>query len=156
MLNMFSGVGCFSIIIAKRSPKVHVYSIDLNPEAVKYHLRNVRLNKVRGVVTAIFGDARRIIESLLRGYADRVLMPLPEKAYECLDAAVAAIHPDGGVIHYYDFAHAYKNEDPVGKTISKVTEKLHDQSRSFSVQYGRVVRTVGPNWYQVVIDIKIE
>jgi len=68
---------------------------------------------------------------------------------------LAAIGPDGGTIHYYDFVHAYKNEDPVEKIISKVVEKLNAQSRDFSVQHSRVVRTIGPNWYQVVLDIKI-
>ncbi|MGC8850371.1 MAG: class I SAM-dependent methyltransferase, partial [Candidatus Bathyarchaeia archaeon] len=34
VLNMFAGVGCFSILIAKRLKEVKVYSIDLNPDAV--------------------------------------------------------------------------------------------------------------------------
>jgi len=155
VLNMFSGVGCFSIMIAKRSSKAHVYSVDLNPEAIRYHVRNVKLNKVKGRITVVFADARQAAESLFRGCAHRVLMPLPEKAYAYLEPALAAIGPDGGMIHYYDFVHAYKNEDPVEKIISKVVEKLNAQSRNFSMQYGRVVRTIGPNWYQVVVDIKI-
>jgi len=155
VLNMFSGVGCFSIMIAKRSLKAHVYSVDLNPQAIRYHVRNVKLNKVRGRITVVFADARQVTESLFRGRMHRVLMPLPEKAYAYLESALAAIGPDGGTIHYYDFVHAYKNEDPVEKIVSKVVEKLNAQSRDFSVQHGRVVRTIGPNWYQVALDIKI-
>jgi len=155
VLNMFSGVGCFSIMIAKRSLKAHVYSVDLNPQAIRCHVRNVKLNKVRGRITVVFADARQVTEGLFRGRMHRVLMPLPEKAYACLESALAAIGPDGGTIHYYDLVHAYKSEDPVEKIASKVVEKLSAQSRDFSVQHGRVVRTIGPNWHQVVLDIKI-
>lgn len=155
VLNMFSGVGCFSIMIAKRSSSAHVYSVDLNPEAVRYQLKNIRLNKVRGKVTAAFADARHTAETLLKGCINRVLMPLPEKAYAYLDSAFAAIGPEGGTIHYYDFAHAYKREDPVEKITSKIAGKLDAQSRRFRIEYGRVVRTIGPNWYQVVLDVKI-
>jgi len=52
---------------------------------------------------------------------NRVLMPLPEKAYAYLESAVAALGPEGGAIHYYDFVHACKHEDPVVKVAAKVT-----------------------------------
>jgi len=155
ILNMFSGIGCFSIIIAKRSTKGHVYSVDLNPHAVTHQLKNIRLNKVKGKVTAAFADAREIAESLLKGRMQRVLMPLPEKAYAYLESAMAAIGSEGGTIHYYDFTHAHKNEDPVKKIVSKITSKLSTQSRHTKIEYGRVVRTIGPNWYQVVLDILV-
>jgi len=153
VLNMFSGVGCFSIMIAKRSRGGHVYSLDLNPDAISYQLKNVRLNKAKGRVTVVFGDAQAMVESLFKGRMHRVLMPLPEKAYAYLESAVAALGPDGGAIHYYDFVHAYKDEDPVEKVASKVTGKLDSLSRHCVVEYGKVVRTTGPNWYQVVLDI---
>ena len=39
VVNMFSGVGCFSIIIAKTVPQTKVYSIDVNPTASTVHAR---------------------------------------------------------------------------------------------------------------------
>jgi len=80
VVNMFAGVGCFSIIIARHSNPVKVYSIDINPEAVRYMKENVRINGCFGKVIPIFGDARRVIEENLQGLADRVIMPLPEKS----------------------------------------------------------------------------
>jgi len=87
---------------------------------------------------------------------NRVLMPLPEKAYAYLESAVAALGPEGGAIHYYDFVHACKHEDPVVKVGAKVTGKLDSLSRRFVVEYGKVVRATGPNWHQVVLDIETE
>ncbi|MEM2673367.1 MAG: class I SAM-dependent methyltransferase family protein, partial [Candidatus Bathyarchaeia archaeon] len=126
IVNMFAGVGCFSIIIAKHSRAEKVYSIDINPDAVQYMQLNTVLNKVENVVEPIEGDSKEVIESRLQDVADRVLMPLPLKAYEYLDCAVMALKPAGGVIHYYDFEHAKKSEEPATKVINRASEKLSD------------------------------
>jgi len=48
------------------------------------------------VVVPIQGDAKRVTEQELQNVADRVLMPLPERAYEYLDYAMLALKPAGG------------------------------------------------------------
>ena len=154
IVNMFAGVGCFSIIIAKHSNAEKVYSIDINPIAVQNMQENVRLNRVYGKVVPILGDAKDVIEERLCHVADRVLMPLPEKAFEYLSYALLALKKSGGWIHYYDFEHAKKNENPIVKVKLKVTEKLGSLDTAFEIPFGRVVRTTGPNWYQIVLDIK--
>lgn len=155
VINMFAGVGCFSIIIARHSGAKKVYSIDINPDAIQYMMENIALNRVEDIVEAIMGDSKEVIMSRLRRVADRVLMPLPERAYEYLDYALMALKSSGGVIHYYDFEHAKKGEDPVAKVISKVFGKLSNLRVNFNISFARVVRTVGPRWYQVVLDIFI-
>jgi tRNA (guanine37-N1)-methyltransferase len=154
VVNMFAGVGCFSIIIAKHSNVEKVYSIDVNPAAFQYMQENVRLNRVYGKVVPLFGDAKEIIEERLCHVADRVLMPLPEKALEYLPYALLALK-NVGLIHYYDFEHAKKGENPVEKVKLKVAEKLKSLSVAFDFVFGRVVRSTGPNWYQVALDITV-
>jgi len=154
IVNMFAGVGSFSIIIAKHSDAEKVYSIDVNPAAVQNMQENVRLNMVYGRVMPILGDAKEVIEKRLRNLADRVLMPLPEKAIEYLPYALLTLKKAGGWIHYYDFEHAQKKEDPIAKVKRKVAEKLANLGVAFEIPFGRIVRTTGPNWYQIVLDIK--
>jgi tRNA (guanine37-N1)-methyltransferase len=154
IVNMFAGVGCFSIIIAKHSDAEEVYSIDINPAAVQNMQENVRLNRVYDKVVPMLGDAKDIIEKRLCHVADRVLMPLPEKAYEYLPYALLALKSVSGWIHYYDFEHARSNEDPIMKVKLKVAEKLESLGVDFQVPFGRVVRATGPNWYQIVLDIE--
>jgi len=156
VVNMFAGVGCFSIIIAKKSEAEKVYSIDINPWAIRYAEENVRLNRVEHIVKPVLGDAKNVVEERLQGTADRVLMPLPEKAYEYVDFAVKALKPDGGTIHYYDFTHAKRDEDPVEKVKKKICSKLRLFKADFEVYSGRTVRTVGPRWFQIVLDIRID
>ena len=154
VVNMFAGVGCFSVLMVRLGRAQIVYSIDVNPSAVKYLLENARLNRVEAQVVSIQGDVKDIIVKHLGNIADRVVMPLPEKAFEYLDCAVTALKPTGGWIHYYDFEHASKDEDPVEKVRAKVSERLRKLGIGFTVHFGRVVRKTGPNWYQVALDIQ--
>lgn len=154
-VNLFAGVGCFSIVMAKFSKIDRVYSIDINPVAVRCMQGNVILNKVMGQVIPIFGDAKEVVEKQLRSVADRVLMPLPGKAYEYLDQALIALKPSGGYVHFYAFEHATKDESPVEKVKARVSERLQKLKTGFDISFGRIVRTTGPNWYQVVIDIQV-
>jgi tRNA (guanine37-N1)-methyltransferase len=156
VVNMFAGVGCFSLLIAKHSSASKVYSIDVNPAAFQFMQRNIRVNRAYGRIIPILGDAAEVIEAKLRHVADRVLMPLPEKALEYLPYALLALKSTGGWIHYYDFEHAKKGEDVVEKVRLKVVEKLAGLHDAFGVPFGRVVRSTGPNWYQVALDIVIK
>ncbi|MBS7636052.1 class I SAM-dependent methyltransferase family protein [Candidatus Bathyarchaeota archaeon] len=154
VVNMFAGVGCFSLVIAKHSNAAKIYSIDINPIAIQFMKENVRLNRAFGKVIPVEGDAKEIIQKMLQNVADRVLMPLPEKALEFLPYALLALKNGGGWIHYYDFEHASRREDAVEKVESKVSKKLEEFGAKFEIPFGRIVRTTGPNWYQIVLDIK--
>ncbi len=155
VVNMFAGVGCFSIIIAKTVGQSKVFSIDVNPVAVQYMTENIRLNRVFGKVVPLLGDSKEIIKADLHGKADRVLMPLPEKALEYLPHALCSLKKQGGWIHYYDFQHAVGKENPAEKTRLKVAEKLDSLGINCTFNFSREVRRTGPNWYQTVLDVHV-
>lgn len=155
VINMFAGVGCYSICIAKYSKADKIYSVDINSNAVRLMKENIDLNKVWNRVVPIEGDAEKVIETELAGKADRVLMPLPEKAYDYLDSAIKALKPSGGWIHFYDMTHARKRQDAASLVIKKVSEKLANAKVDFKIVCSRIVRSVGPNWHQVVLDIQV-
>jgi len=156
VLNMFAGVGCYSISIAKHSEPLKVYSIDLNPVAIHILNENRRLNRVADIVVPIQGDAKHVINTELQNVADRVLMPLPERSYEYLDCALSALKPTGGWIHYYAFEHVKKYEDPIEKVKMKAFEKLNNLGAYFLMGFGRIVRPIGPRWFQVALDIQVK
>jgi tRNA (guanine37-N1)-methyltransferase len=155
VVNMFAGVGCFSIIMGKHSLARRVYSIDINPAAVQLMRENIALNRMRRRVEAICGDAREVVAERFLNSVDRVLMPLPEKAYEYLDIAVLALQESRGVVHYYDFIHAGRGESPVNKGVVKVDKKLGERRIEYVVTASRIVRMVGPRWYQIALDIQV-
>ncbi len=156
VVNMFAGVGCFSIITARTQNHCRVYSIDINPTAFQYMEENVKINKVGRSVVPLLGDSKEIIQAQLQGVADRVLMPLPEKALEYLPYALLALKKTGGWIHFYDFQHAIGKENPLEKTKNTLAKKLDSLEISYVFSNSRVIRPTGPNWYQTVIDFEVK
>ena len=156
VLNMFGGIGSFSILIARHSPALKVYSVDINPKAIHFTLKNMALNNVGEKIAAVLGDSKYLTQKIFHRKVDRVLMPLPMKSYDCLSEAVRALRNEGGFVHYYDFVHAIKYEDPIEKTINRISNKINELDVDFDVEFGRIVRSVGPNWHQIVLDIEIE
>lgn len=145
--NLFAGVGCYSIILARHSPASKIYSIDLNPEAYRYMCENVRLNRVGDKVIPILGDARETVKGIEK--ADRVLMPLPEKAKEFLDTALTALKPEGGVVHFYDFG---REPDPFSPSLHFLKEK---SGRRVELLGARKLRSYAPRCYHIVLDVAI-
>ena len=163
IINMFSGVGCFSIIIARMQPQTKIYSIDVNPYAYEYMGENVRLNRLEGRVIPILGDVREELKkSGLEGVADRVLMPLPEEAHSFLPLAVRALKLDkegaGGVIHYYDVSTGRKGDDlfvmPI-KRVRGIISSVFGDSLRLKIEEKRIVRSVAPRRYHVVLDLDL-
>jgi tRNA (guanine37-N1)-methyltransferase len=97
VIDMFAGVGPFSIMIAKRAHPQMVFAIDLNHDAVEYLKRNLELNKVHKV-QPIEGDAREVLFEL--PHADRIIMNLPHSAVEFFHDALSRLNM-GGTIHLY-------------------------------------------------------
>lgn len=155
VVNMFAGVGCFSIMIAKHSNCQRVYSIELNPAAVRFMEENIRINGVYGRVVPILGDARQTIEKRLIEVADRVLMPLPEKAFKYLPCALLCLRRGGGIINYHEFAFGSSAEESVQGVRHKVSRSLSELG-VVQESEGRAIRSVGPRWFQVVLDINVK
>jgi tRNA (guanine37-N1)-methyltransferase len=151
MVNMFGGVGIFSIIAAKMK-KCTVFNIDINPFATKLCKKNIAINRLVGNVISIHGDASQVINSQLENKSDRTLMLLPEKSDEFLDSAILSTK-SGGIIHYYSHIHADKKSDA-----AKLSEQHYMQITPVksTILGSKIVRPVGPRFYQTVVDVKIK
>ena len=151
VINMFGGVGMFSIIAAKRK-KCTVYNIDINPIAAKLCEKNIELNKLKGKVISMNGDAAKIIEEQLKDKGDRVLMLLPERSDEFLNSAISTTK-NNGIIHYYSHIHADEKSNA-----PKLSEKHYSEVTPVksTILNSKIVRAVGPRYYQTVVDVKIK
>jgi len=153
VIDMFAGVGPFSILIAKKVSNVRVYAIDVNPDAITYLKRNIDVNRVQGKITPILGDAKQVIKERLVKTADRVIMNLPEKAIEYIDVACEAIKTKGGILHYYEFANS---PNPVETAKSRLTEAVKATQHNIKeVLSAKIVRAAAPFTWQVVVDAEI-
>ena len=150
VINMFGGVGMFSIMAAKRK-KCLVINIDINPVASTLCEKNISRNKLLGNVISINGDAAKIIAEKYVNLSDRTLMLLPERSDEFLESAVSATK-NNGVIHYYSHIHA-----DLKSQAGQLSEKHYGEISSVKskILNSKIVRAVGPRYYQTVVDVRI-
>ncbi len=155
IVNMFAGIGIFSIVIARKVSPVKIYSIDINPYAYRYMVENVKINKVENYVIPLLGDAAKVIVEKLISVADRVLMPLPELAISYLKYAVLSLRSKG-FLHTYLFVKANNRKESLKKAEEMYSQELVKYVRNYRLLSYRVVRSVGPRKYQVVLDYYVE
>lgn len=148
VVDMFAGVGPFSVLIAKKFSGSHVIAIDKNPVAIKYLKENVRLNKLKNVEVRE-GDAREEIRGIID--ACHVIMNLPHSGLEFLDAAFGAIKK-GGVIHFYAIAH---EDNLFDETWRKIEESAQRFNRKVITIGRRIVRPYAPYQYNNCIDFQV-
>jgi len=152
VLVMFSGVCPYPITIAKTQPLVEVvYGVELNPDAHRYCVENVRLNKVEGKVVPLPGDVREVCPSM-KGMFDRVVMPLPRGAHMFLDLAVECLK-HRGVIHFYHWA---REPDLFSEAEELLKKEAERQGCSVKVVGRQRVLPYAPRVWKVRVDAAVE
>jgi tRNA (guanine37-N1)-methyltransferase len=153
VVDLFAGVGPFSVLIAKKQPHAKVYAVDANTAAFEFLKKNVRVNRVEDRVFPILGDARQVVRERLAHVADRVIMNLPEKALEFVDVACQATALSGGVIHFYSFV---KASEPMQNLHRLLKESVEECGRKVErILESRFVRETAPYEWQAVIDAEL-
>ncbi|MEX0568990.1 MAG: class I SAM-dependent methyltransferase family protein [Candidatus Njordarchaeota archaeon] len=147
VIDMFAGVGSFSILIAKLK-KVKVFAIDINPSAVEFMKINKLLNSVD--IAILEGDAREVIHRISMS-VDRIIMNYPERSIEFIQDAIMKIKNEG-VIYLYIFV---RSREPleIGRQI--VFSKLLETGVEVKDCRMRIVEEVAPFKYILCADIRL-
>jgi tRNA (guanine37-N1)-methyltransferase len=153
VVDMFAGVGPYSILIAKTQTRSIVYSIDINPTAIRYLKENAFTNRVADRVIPLQGDAEKLSVKQLRNVADRVIMNLPSDAGSYVNAASRILKTDGGRIHFYLFAHRETSIDSIKDSFRTIIEAQGRAIESF--EYCGAIKEVSPSRVQIAIDAAV-
>lgn len=150
VLDMFCGVGPFSLLIASRR-KVSVIANDLNPYAAALAGANARLNRklLRGDVTVTRSDAITL-PLLLRGGFHRIIMNNPTSSPKFIDAACKLSLASGSTLHVYYLA---ESEDLAIRTI---TEEASKACKDFAVTSSRKVIEYSPSKSIYAVDLEVK
>jgi len=149
VLIMFSGIAPFCLVIARNADPKSVYGIEINPEAHKYALENITLNKFQEKIKLFNGDARLVAPTLKKKF-DRIAMPLPKGGEDFIDVALSSIKKSG-IIHFYDFLHVdeFKKGEEKVKQACKLAKKKCKILRL--VKCGQQ----SPRVFRICVDFKV-
>uniref|UniRef100_A0A7C3UL47 tRNA(Phe) (4-demethylwyosine(37)-C(7)) aminocarboxypropyltransferase n=1 Tax=Geoglobus ahangari TaxID=113653 RepID=A0A7C3UL47_9EURY len=145
VLDMFAGIGYFSIPVAKHSKAKRIYAIEINWDAYTYLLENIKLNNVKNIIP-VLGDSKQVTPE---DFADRVIMG-HIFAEDFIPTAIKAIR-DEGVIHYHESTPVKVIDRPI-RRIKYYAEKM---GASVEIIGFRKVKNYAPNVYHVVVDAKL-
>jgi tRNA wybutosine-synthesizing protein 2 len=150
IVDMFAGIGYFSIPMAVHSKPRKIYSIEINPISYGYLCENVHLNKVEGILEPFLGDCREIAP---RGIADRVLMGYIGNTNEYLDVAMDVLK-EGGIIHYHE---SVPDKLKFTRPVDRINQAAIAADRQMvEIVNKRIIKPYSPGVYHVVIDAKIK
>jgi len=147
ILVLFGGIAPFPIVIAKKK-NAKIYSVEINPAAHEYAIKNVILNKVGDRVTPILGDAREVCKILGEKF-DRITMHLPENAYEFLNAAFSC-SKKGTIIYMYGIEE--EGSDELNK---KTKEHAKKNGVKIRILGKRKVLPYSPRTFKFCVKIKV-
>ncbi|MDR2623395.1 MAG: class I SAM-dependent methyltransferase family protein [Methanobrevibacter sp.] len=147
VLDMFAGIGYFSIPIALHSNPKKVISIEINPNSFKYLKKNIILNKVQDIVEPRLGDCGELVKDLS---VNRVIMGYVKTTHHYLNSAISLLN-DGGILHYHETVpDKLINTRPI-KRIKKIAK-----DREVKLLNIQNIKKYAPGVSHVVLDVKIE
>ncbi len=146
VVDMFAGIGYFSIPVAVHADPLRVYSIEINPESFRYLRDNIVLNGVEDVVEPVLGDCRETAPEL---EADRVIMGYVGTTHHYLEAAMECL-VDGGVLHYHE---TVPETMKFSRPLRRIERAAHP--RRVKLLDRRTIKKYSPGVWHVVLDARI-
>lgn len=150
IVDMFAGIGYFSLPIAKLTKANQIFAIEKNPASYNLLTENISLNRINNIV-AIQGDCK-VAAKTLPVKADRILMGYFPGTEEFLPAALFLAKP-GCIVHFHNI---YNEKDLWDKPKEQIELISKAMKRDYEIVSKKKVKSAGPRKYHVVIDLRIK
>lgn len=154
ILDMFAGIGYFSIPIGVHSKAKKIYSIEINPNSYNFLKRNIELNKINkkagyDKMVPILGDCAEIAPKYS---ADRVLLGYVKTTHHFLKPAIECVN-NGGIIHYHETVPEKLIETRPYERVKKIANECGEREiKVLNIQY---IKKYAPGVAHIVLDAKI-
>ncbi len=153
IVDMFAGIGYFSLPIAKHSKPKIIYSIELNLESFKFLTENIKINHLDDIIVPINGDSKSEVIKLSNSgiRADRVIMGVFPAPKDFIKEALTLTKESGTTFHYEGVA-TKENYLSLFNEFKEIAEISNYKCELLSKRF---VKSYGPHLYHVVVDILV-
>ena len=149
VVDLFAGIGYFTLPMAVYSKPRKIFSCEINPVAYKYLCKNIVLNHVTSIVNPLFGDNRIIAP---KNVAERVVMGYFEDTEKFLPTAFDCLKNCTGIIHFHNVC----SDELFPEKPLKIVEKTADKyKRNVEFLTYRVIKSYSPGVSHIVLDIQV-
>ncbi len=154
VVDMFAGIGYFSIPIGVHSHAKKIYSIEINPNSYHFLKNNIELNKINmnadyDRMVPILGDCAVEAPKIS---ADRVLMGYVKTTHHFLRPAMECVK-DGGIIHYHETVPDKLIETRPYERVKQVAFECGE--RDVEVLNIQKIKRYAPGVEHIVLDARI-
>lgn len=149
VVDLFAGIGYFTLPIAVHSMPKRIYACEKNPTAYDYLCQNIILNNVTSIVEPLKGDNREVAP---KNVADRVLLGFFGKTHNFLPTAIECLKKHQGIIHYHDTFSDEKIPDEALKHVNKIVNRYKKKVELLKYKH---VKSYAPGISHYVFDIQI-
>ena len=150
VVDLFAGIGYFTLPMAVYSNPKKVFACEINPLAYRYLCANVLLNHVTDSVEPLLGDNRRIAP---KDRADRVILGYLKDPQIFLPISLECLRNQTGVLHYHEVVSVESIPDLPLKHIKTAAKNYH---RSVKLLKVNEIKSYAPGVDHVVLDVRIE
>jgi len=153
ILDMFTGIAPFPLVIAKFAKPKKIFAIDKNRIAIDYAMKNIIHNKQEELISLYCDDAKNapIIMKKQEVLADRIIMNLPFSSMNYFSYALQCLKKDG-IIHLYMICH----EEQIEQHVQSLHNIAKIQQLKLIIQQVRKIKTYAPHEFYIGIDITSE
>lgn len=154
VVDMFAGIGYFSLPVAKHSDVKRIYSIEANKVSFEYLSENIKRNNLEEKIVPIYGDCKEEVTKLSNSgiKADRVIMGVFPAPKEYIQNALLLSKKEGSIYHYEGVVER-ENYLSLFNDFHKITER---ENKVCELKSFRFVKSYGPNLFHTVLDILVE
>ncbi|GJR14349.1 tRNA wybutosine-synthesizing protein 2/3/4 isoform X1 [Tanacetum coccineum] len=153
IVDLFSGIGYFTLPFLVKANARMVYACEWNPHAIEALRRNLEANGVAGRCVVLEGDNRATAP---KGVADRVNLGLLPSSEGSWATAVRALRSKGGMLHVHGNVKDSEEEswtEQVSKSIKEIS-RSEGYNWDVSVEHVERVKWYAPHIRHLVVDIK--
>lgn len=150
VVDLFAGIGYFTLPIAVYSKPKRIFACELNPVAYDYLCENIVLNKVLNIVEPLKGDNRKVAP---KNIANRAISGYFGEIEKNLPTALNCLKDYKGIIHYHN---KFSDRNVPNKPLKILKEVAEKYNRNAELLDYKKIKSYAPGISHYVFDIGID